>query len=95
MLEAEQRKPDPSDAPPPPVPFDEEAGVYYYERTMENADRFDTATPKCEGELGDIPLPVFMPRRWQERESGGRGEVMVPPWRSQPEMAEGTTTGVG
>jgi hypothetical protein len=30
---------------------------------MESVARFDTATPKCDRELGEIPLPVSMPRR--------------------------------
>lgn len=65
MLEAERRKPDPPDAPPapPPAPFDEEAAEYYLERFIETGGYFDTATPKCPGELGGIPLAVSMPQR--------------------------------
>ena len=65
MIEAERRKPDPPDAPPapPPAAFDEEAADYYLERFTETAGRFDTAAPQCEREIGEIPLPVSMPRR--------------------------------
>jgi hypothetical protein len=69
MLGAEPRKPDPPDAPPapPPVEFVEEAADYYLERFKETAGYFDTAAPKCVGELGGIPLPVAMPRRKMAR----------------------------
>jgi len=38
-------------------------GGVFVERFIESLDRFDTATPQWEGELGEIPLPVSMPRR--------------------------------
>ena len=68
MLDAEHAKPDPpADAQPPADddedPFIQEAADYYLERFMESGAQFDTATPQWEGELGEIPLPVSMPRR--------------------------------
>jgi hypothetical protein len=38
-------------------------GTLYLERVTETRAGFDTATPKCDREIGDIPLPVSMPRR--------------------------------